>query len=241
MIVYFIESFGNEFCFTALYGIYGGLCEGLHLYEPLCRYFGLNGRAAAVAGADIVLVILCAYEEAAFFEILNYLLSCFVSVHTRVIRIIVRYLGIIGHYADNREIVALADFKVVRVMCGGDLYGTGTELCINIIIGNNGYLSVYKRENESFPNYVGISFIVGIYGYSGISEESFGTGGSYFKKSVTVFHRIADMPEMSRLILIGNLGIGECGFALGTPVYDPFAAVDQTFVKILDKNIFYRV
>ena len=90
-----------------------------------------------------MLVILNSYKESSLVKVFNYLLSCLVSVHARIV-------------ADNLSIIfassvitlmigrswRCAHLKVVGVMGRGYLNDAGTEFHVNIVVGNNGDLSV---------------------------------------------------------------------------------------------------
>ena len=103
--------------------------------------------------------------------------------------------------------MALADFKVIRVVCGCDLYNACTEFHINIFIGNNRDLSVGKRELNHLAYYALISFIIGVNGYSTVTEECFGTCCCYLDTAASVCKRIAYVPEEAVLLFIFALDI----------------------------------
>ncbi len=71
-----------------------------------------------------------------------------------------------------------------------------------------------------------ISLIIGVNGNCGIAEHGLGTGGRKLQKfrgrrlSVLVYKRVLDVPEMSCLFLVFNLGIGNGGIAYRAPVDD---------------------
>ena len=58
--------------------------------------------------------------------------------------------------------MALAYLKVVRVVCGCNLNYACTEFNIDIFIGNNGNLSVGKRELNHLAYYALVSFVIGV-------------------------------------------------------------------------------
>ena len=60
--------------------------------------------------------------------------------------------------------MTFAYLKVVRVVCGCNLNYACTEFHINIFIGNNGNLSVGKRELYCFAYYALVSFVIGVNG-----------------------------------------------------------------------------
>ena len=231
------KAFGNELGLAVLYSVNSGLCKRLHLYEPLCRYLRLNGGSAAVAGSDIMAVILNFNEETALVQIFNYLLSCLVSVHSCVCGIIIGYLCIIGHNVDDGEIMTLTHLKVVGVVGGSYLNNASSEVCFNIFIGNNGNFSADKGKNEHFANDVLVALIVGVYRNGCIAQKCFGTGGSKLNIAAAVLEGISQVPEMTCLILIVYLGIGKGGLAVRTPVDDPLTSVDKTLFVVFYENL----
>ena len=111
--------------------------------------------------------------------------------------------------------MAQTDLEVVRVMRGGDLNDTGSEVYLDIIIGDNGYLSVDKRQDERLADDVLISFIVRVDGDGGIAEQGLGSGRCKLKIAASVLERIAKMPEVTRLLLIFDLGVRDRGAGNG--------------------------
>ena len=82
--------------------------------------------------------------------------------------------------------MALAYLKVVRIVCGCNLNYACTEFHINIFVGNDGNLSVGKRELYCFAYYALVSFVIGVNGYSAVTEQCFGTCCSYLYTAASV-------------------------------------------------------
>ena len=114
--------------------------------------------------------------------------------------------------------MAQTDLEVVRVMRGSYLNDTGTEVYLDIIIGDNGYLAVDYGQDERLADDILISFIIGVDGNSGIAEQGLGAGRCKLKIAAPVLERIAKVPEMTRLVLILDLGVGNRRKAMGFPV-----------------------
>ena len=55
-------------------------------------------------------------------------------------------------------------FKVVRVVRRCYFNNAGTEIYLNIIVRNNGYLAVNDRQNKGFAYYIFISFVIRVNG-----------------------------------------------------------------------------
>ena len=58
--------------------------------------------------------------------------------------------------------MAQTDLEVVRVMRGGYLNDTGTEVYLDIIVGDNGYLAVDYGQDKRLADDILISLIVGV-------------------------------------------------------------------------------
>ena len=144
-------------------------------------------------------------KEAALFKVFNYLLSCLVSVHTCILRIIVNYLCVLSKNVDNRQVMSFTDFKVVRVMGRSYLYDACTKLHINIAVGNNRYLSANKRQSKCLAHDILISFVLWIYCNGSIAQKCFRTCCGKLYISASVCKRIFQMPEVTSLIFILNL------------------------------------
>ena len=227
------ESLRYESDRTVPYCFDSRLCELFHLNEPLERYTGLDRRAASVACTDVVGIILDLRKETALFKILYDSFSCFVSVHACILRIIICDLSIFSKNSDYLKSVTLADFKVVRVMCRCDLNGTCTEFDINIIICDNRDLTANKRQDEHLADNILITLVLRVNSNSGIAKECLRSCCCKIDISGTVLERISQVPEMTGLIRIIYLGIGDRCKAMRTPVDDPLTSVDKTLIIIL--------
>ncbi len=153
-------------------------------------------------------IILYLNKCAFLFKILNYKLSCFIAIHSCISRIILCYLCIICHNIDNGKIMAQTDLKVVGVMCRRDLYNARTEIHFNIIICYYRYLTMNKGKNYCLADKILIPFIVRINSNCRIAQKCFGTCGRKIDITAAVCQLISEVPEMTCLLLIFNLGVG---------------------------------
>ena len=185
-------------------------------------------------------VLLNLNQRALFFKVINDSLSCLVSVHSCVFRVIGSNLSVIGQNVYNRQVMAQSHLKIVRVVGGGNLNNACAEIRFNIFVGNNGYLAVNKRKNQRFAHKVLVSFIVRVYRNRRIAQKGFGAGCRKLQIAAAVRKRIAQMPEMPSLLLVLNLRVGNRGLTMWTPVDNSFSAVDKSlFVKPYE-NLFNR-
>ena len=238
-----LHTLGNQLDLAVLYSLYGGPYQFIHLHEPLLLYQRLNGGLTAVMGTYIVGVILDLYQQSHLVQFFYDRFSCSVTIHSCELAAVLIDGGIVVHHVDNGQVVTLADLKVIGVVGGSDLYHTGTELSVYIGVGNDGNHTVYDRQKDTLSDQVCISLILGMDGHSGIAQHSLGTGGGKGQKfgraggTVIIHDGILNVPEMTGLLLIFHLGIGDGGITDRTPVDDTGALVDIAFLVHLHENL----
>ena len=152
-------------------------------------------------------VFLDFYECAFLFEVFYYLLSCSISVHTCICRIVVNDSSIVVHNIDNRKVMTETYFKVVRVVCRSYLNNACSEVHFNVVISYDRYLSVNEREDNRLAYEVFIALVSRIYSYGSISEKCLRTCCCKLEISVAVLYLIAEVPEMTCLILVCDLSV----------------------------------
>ena len=127
-------------------------------------------------------------------------------------------------------------------MCRCDLYNAGSELSVYIGVCDNRNHTVHDRQKYALADQMLIPLVIGMDCHRSISQHRLGTGrrkGQELRcarRSVIVHDRILDVPEMTRLLLIFHLCIGDGGVADRTPVDDAGALVDIAFLMHLDKD-----
>ena len=225
-----IKMIRYKFCLAIFNRINRRTCKWFHLYEPLFADTRLYRRTTAVAGSYIMIVIFYFYQCAFCFQIFYDGFTCFVAVHSGVFLVFIDNLRVVCHYIDNWQIVAKSYFKVVRVVCRRDLYDTGSKFHIYVIIRNQRNLAVNQWKDKHFSNQIFVSFIVWIDSHRRISQKSFRTGCRQIDITASIRKRIAQMPEMSLLIFVLYLGIGNGCQTMRAPVDDTLTAVDQSFI-----------
>ena len=67
--------------------------------------------------------------------------------------------------------MAQTHLKVVGIVRGRDFNRAGTEIYLNVIVRNNGYLTVNERKYKRFTYNILISFIIRIYRNGGIASK----------------------------------------------------------------------
>ena len=119
-----------------------------------------------------------------------------------------------------------------------DLHAAGSKLLIDILIGNDRYLSPRKRKLQHLSYYVLVSVILGIHSDRRITKKRLRTSrGDLNESSLLADDRIIDMPEVTVLILMLHLRIGNGCLADRTPVYYLISFIYVALIKQLYKDI----
>ena len=215
---------------------------------------------AAVAGAHIVGDALGFFQGAAGFQVGQDGFAGFQGGHAGVLAAVQHvgfvgssaagslfsvhsgFIGSAGHmavvrqHADHGQVMALAHFKVVGVVGGGDLHHAGAFFHIGVFVADNGNLTVQQRQDHMAAMQVGIARVLGVDGYSRIAQHGFGAGGGQFQGLAGFLYLIKQMPEAAFLGLVLYLGVRDGGVAVGAPVDHAVAAVDQALVVQADEH-----
>ena len=106
--------------------------------------------------------------------------------------------------------MSLSYLEVVRVMCRSDLNSTCTNLHIGMLISYDRDFSVCKRKLDILSDEILISRILRVNGNRCITKHGLRSCcGDLDKSAFLSCDRVIDMPEMSFLLLMDNLGIGK--------------------------------
>ena len=150
---------------------------------------------------------------------------------------------IIVHDVDFRQIMTLSDFEIVRVMGRRDLHNTCSEFHIHILILNHRNRLVYDGKPYLPSFQISISFVIRIDRYRRIAQHGLRTGGGEFQKlcpagpAILIHKRILDMPEVACLLLIHDFRIGDGGITYRTPVNNPAAFINPSFLVHLAEHL----
>ena len=137
-----------------------------------------------------------------FFKLGQNFLSC-----VKTIKTLIRFRGIFIHSGINiknvnhRQIVTLADFKIVKIMRGCNLNRAAAFFRIGIRIGNNRNRAACDRKNNKFSDQILIALVIGMNRNRRITEHRFRTRcGDSDKAFRLAFNRVTDMPHMAFLL-----------------------------------------
>ena len=255
------EAVGHELDLALLNALDGGLGQRLHLDEPLLGDHRLNDGVAAVAGADLMGQGLGLLQRTAGLQIGQNGLAGLQRGHAGIFAAVqnIRLIGscaaggllgidgslvggaghaaVIGQHADHRQVMALADLKVVGIVGGGDLHNAGALLHVGVLIADDGDLTAQQRQHDMAAVQVLVARVLGVDGNSGITQHRLGAGGGQLQHLAGLLDRVEQVPEAAVLALILDLGVRDGGVAVGAPVDHAVAAVDQPLVVQADEHL----
>lgn len=177
-----LEPFlGVFFMFSFVFGVVFAEPFGLTLDVPLRSEHGFDDVLGSGADTDLHGVGSFPFEELEFFEVFDDLDSAIESFHSLVFSSVLVDSTIVVEDVNLFESVSETTEVIVRVVSGGDLDGSGTEVHIDeFVIDNDLQDSVGDEWVDKFlANKILVSFVLGVNGDSSISEHGFNSGSGY--------------------------------------------------------------
>ena len=117
------------------------------------------------------------------------------------------HMTVIGENPYDRQMMPLADFEIVRIMCRRNFDNTGAFFHISMIIAYDRNLLIDQRQNHMTSMQMHIPRISGIHRYSSIAKHGFRPCRCQFKHFTGFLYRIQNMPEMTVFFNIFNFRI----------------------------------
>ena len=229
------EALGHELDGAVLHHADGLLGQGRHLHEPLGANQRLHVVMAAVAGSHVVAVGLGFHQIALGLQIGHDGLAALIAIHALIAAAILVDGAVVGDAADDLQIVAQAHLEVVGVVGGRHLHRAGAETDLAVLVAHDGDLPVHDGQDALLADQVLELLVLRVHRHAGIAHHGLGTGGGDDDIAGAVGQRIADVPQIAGLFGVFHLGVGQGGQAVGTPVDDAAALVDQAlFIQLAE-------
>ena len=222
------ETLGNELCLALIYNTQRFFGKGFHLHKPLGGDDWLNIIMAAVAGANIVRVILNLNKVSLRFQIGYNSLTGLIAIHTLILSAILVHNSVVIQHADHFQIMAQTNLEVVGVVGRCHFHAAGAEFHLSVVISNNGNFLIHKRENHLFAYDSGIALIVGVDANATVTQHRFRTGSGNDHFTAAVSQGIANMPQMPGLIHILYFSIRQSSYAVRTPVDNTASLINES-------------
>ena len=201
--------------------------------EPLLRKPRLKRGVATVAVHDGVVVILDVIEKVMLLEPLDDGLAALFTVHAGKLAVTLDNHRVLIEDIDLRQVVGLTHGVVVGVVGWGDLDEAGAEVSVDVPILKDRNLAVDDRQHYRLTHKGGLLGILRGNSNARVAEHGLGARGGDDDVVLAVDRlgqRVAQVPQVALLVLVLGLIVRDGGGAVGAPVDDALAAIDQAVV-----------
>ena len=225
-------SFANRLC--------SGLFKLINGNKPLLGEPWLKRSTAAIAVHDRVLKVFDVVEKVMRFKPGYDSLACLVAIHAGKLTVAINDYGMFVEDVNLLKAMGLTHSKVIGVMRRSDLDKTGAKSGIDMPIRENRDLTSHDGQHDRRAYQGSFLGILGRDRNARIAEHRLGTSGCHrnvFNAADRLFQRIAQIPQMTLLVSIFRLVIGDGRFTVRTPVYDTLTAVDKVMVIPVHKDL----
>ena len=213
-----------------------------HLEEPLGAQTRLNDGIGALAVSYRRGIVLNLLDIAGVLEHLDDLPAGLETV------LAYQDLGVFGQASavvddiDDREVVTQADLIVVSVMRRRDLEAAGTEIHLDIVVLDDGYLLVDERDKDFLALHPEMALVIGVDADGGIGHDGLRTRRGHHdvfvgRIAVTVGDEVAHVVEMALGVLVDDLVVTDGGVALRVPVDHSHSPVDPSLLVEIHEGV----
>ena len=202
-------------------------------HKPLLGQPRLKRGVATVAVHDGVIEFLDMIEQVMLLKPLNDGLAALLAGHTGELAVALDDHRVLIEDIDLRQVVGLTHGVVVGVVCRGDLDEAGAEVGVDMPILKDGDLTVDDGELDGLTHKGGLLGVLRGDGDARVAEHGLGARGGDDDVVLAVDRlgqRVAQVPQVALLVLILGLVVRDGGSAVGAPVDDALAAIDQAVV-----------
>ena len=224
---------GVEGDFAGVDGVERRPLELVDGHEPLLGQPRLQRRVATVAVHDGVIEVLDVIEQVVLLEPLDDRLAALLAGHAGELAIALDDHRVLVEDIDLRKVVGLTHGVIVGVVGRSNLNEAGTEVGVDMPILKDGNLAIDDGELDGLTHEGGLLGILRGNGDARVAEHGLGARGGDDDVVLAVDRlgqRVAQVPQMALLVLVLGLVVRDGGGAVGAPVDDALAAVDQTVV-----------
>ena len=221
---------GVEGDLTGVDGVKRRPLEFVDGHEPLLGQPRLKRGVTAVAVHDGVVVILHVIEQVMLLKPLDDGLAALLAGHTGELAVAFDDHRVLVEDIDLRQVVSLTHGVVVGVVGRGDLNEAGTEVGIDMPILKDGDLTVDDGKLDGLAHEGGLLGVLRGNGDARVAEHGLGARGGDDDIVLAVDRlgqRVAQVPQVALLVLVLGLVVRDGGGAVGAPIDDALAAIDQ--------------
>ena len=143
-------------------------------------------------------------------------------------------------HIDNRQVMALTNLEINRVMRGRDFQDAGAEFRIDCLIGDNRNFLACQGTPRMFTQEIGVSLVTWMKCHRSVGHDGFGSCSCDFQETPRLLHNlVADEVEVPLLWLGNHFFIRHRSLGSRIPVDHAATAINQPFPIKIDKNVLY--
>ena len=245
-LVGLVGALGGDLDLALLDDLERGLAHLLHADPPLLGHHGLDDVLGLLAKGNLHGVGLLLDEESKLGQLLHNSVTGIEAFLTLEGAGVVVQGSVLVENVDELKVVTLAELVIVEIVGRGQLDSTGTELLVDVGVGDNREETVDEGVAGELANKVGVARILGVDGNTGITKHGLGTGGGNLDSllgTVNLVLEVSKDTELDLLVVTGDIKKGtagnlfvlhlqttESGVQVGAPVHQAVGPVDEALV-----------
>ena len=201
--------------------------------EPLLGQPRLKRGVATVAVHDGVIVLLDVVEQVMLLEPLNDSLTALLASHAGELAVALDDHRVLVEDVDLRQVVGLTHGVVVGVVSRRNLNKARAKVGVDMPILKDGDLAVDDGQLDGLTHKGSLLGVLRGDSDARVAEHGLGARGGDNDVVLAVDRlgqRVAQVPQVALLVLVLGLVVRDGGGAVGAPVDDALAAIDQTVV-----------
>ena len=227
----------------------------LHAEEPLCGELGLDGHVGALGESHLVGVVLDLLHQSRLVEVATDLLAHVHAVESDIESGGLRD-GAVVEDVDGLQVVLQSEGVVVDIVGRCHLEAARTKLDIDVAVLDDGDRASHLRHDDVLALEPRVLGVVGVDTHGRVAHDGLGArGGHYGVPSAVVAvhdvglvlalharlvlgrHVVFQIVELAVLLLIDHLLVGEGRLGLRVPVDHAYAAIDESLLVEIDKDM----
>ena len=210
--------------------------------EPLLGQPRLKRGVTSVAVHDGVVVVLDMIEQVMLLKPLDDGLAALLAGHAGELTVALDDHRVLVEDVDLRQVVGLTHGVVVGVVSRRDLDEAGTEVGVDMPILKDGDLAVDDGELDGLTHEDGLLGVLRGDSDTRVAEHGLGARGGDDDVVLAVDRlgqRVAQVPKVALLVLVLGLVVRDGGGAVGAPIDDALAAIDQAVMIPITEDLAY--
>ena len=202
-------------------------------HKPLLGQPRLQSGVATVAMHDGVVEVLDVIEQVVLLKPLDDRFAALVAVHAGELAVALDDHRVLVEDIDLRQVVSLTHGVIVGVVGRSNLNEAGAKVGVDVPILKDGDLAVNDGELDGLTHKGGLLGVLRGDSDARVAEHGLGARGGDDDVILAVDRfgqRVAQVPQVALLVLVLGLVVRDGGGAVGAPVNDALAAIDQAVV-----------